>query len=107
MKSIGRALEAVNDKGDSWRYSISITNRPRRCFLSKEVISTGKGDRSVVGHSWGFPEQVPAIIEMEAGCGRDCCIIGLMFKVQKKPKSVTGNIQDSKAQPNVIWVLFL
>jgi len=49
-----RPLRSVNDKGDSWRHRISITNRPKRCFLGKVVISTGKGDRSVVGHFWGF-----------------------------------------------------
>jgi hypothetical protein len=64
VESVGRALEAVamrcgalrsiNVKGDSWRYSISITNRPRSRFVWQEVISTGKGDRSVVGHFWFF-----------------------------------------------------
>ncbi len=49
-----RPLRSVNDKGDSWRYSISITNGSRSFISGKEVISTGKGDRSVVGHFWGF-----------------------------------------------------
>ena len=58
MESVGRALagplRSVNDKGDSWRCSISIRNRPRSYSSGKEVISNGKGDRSVVGHFWRF-----------------------------------------------------
>jgi hypothetical protein len=60
-------MRSVNDKGDSWWYSISIMNSPRRRFLGKEVISTGKGDRSVVGHVWWFSRSDPSYCKDRAG----------------------------------------
>ena len=47
------------------------------------------------GISGGFPDCVPVIIQMEAGCWMGCCMIGRVFKDVEKPKSVTGDIQNS------------
>ena|SRR5208282_1527907 len=68
-----RPLRSVNDKGDSWRYRLSITNRPSRCFLGKEVIQApGQEIGRLWGISGGFLDLAAVIIEItgiEAGCG--------------------------------------
>jgi hypothetical protein len=84
------------------RYRISITTRPRRCFLGKKVISSGKGDRSVVGHSWGFSG-------LGAGyyTNRGWLMEGLLYIWPGDEgwiESVTGKPQ---IQPDVILGLFL
>ena len=38
--------------------------------------AAGKGIDRLWGISGGFADQVPVIIQMEAGCWRRCCVIG-------------------------------
>jgi hypothetical protein len=65
-------LRSVNDKGDSWRYCISIASRPRTSFLGKEVNQqAGKEIDRLWGILGGFLDLVAVIIEItgiEAGC---------------------------------------
>ena len=97
VESIGGRCEALTLKAIHGGTGFGSETGSGASFAAGGNHGPEQGIDRLQGISGGFPDCVPVIIQMEAGCWRGCCMIGRAMRDESRSWPA-----NSKSPPNVI-----